>query len=282
MPRSIPYDPSRKALLFPELGDTVLKPGAPPAEPLLCVEAARLAYKKAESGAQAMEELRAIFRGIALDRFEFLDEWDTEAFLAGSPDLAVLAFRGTEQKVGDFATDLDAAQVGWPRGGRVHAGFAHALKIAWPTIETWLATPPQPRRLIFTGHSLGAALATLAASLHPPDALYTFGSPRVGDAAFTATLAGVQTFRYVDCCDLICRIPPENLLVEHYQHVGQERYIDSAGTVHENFDDAAIRRDQTEARERYFVELAWRRGTVPVRDLADHAPINYVSAVWGS
>jgi hypothetical protein len=33
------------------------------------------------------------------------------------------------------------------------------------------------------------------------------------------------------------------------------------------------------ARSLYMYRWAWRPGTVWVRDLADHAPINYVSAV---
>lgn len=279
MPSPIAYDASRRSLLMPELGETVLEAGPVPADALLCVEAARLAYKKAESGPQAMAELRGIFAGIGLDRFEFLDEVDTEAFLAASDDLAVLAFRGTEQKVGDFASDLDARQVAWS-AGRVHAGFAQAYEVARERIETWLTARPRPRRLLFTGHSLGAALATLAASVHKPDGLYTFGSPLVGDAGFVATVTS-PTFRYVDCCDLICRIPPQNLLGEEFQHVAKAIYIDSAGRVQAAIDETSIEKDQAQARQDYIFHYAWRRGTVAVRDLADHAPINYVSAVWG-
>ena len=56
----------------------------------------------------------------------------------------------------------------------------------------WLAGPAcQHSRLILAGHSLGAALATLAATVFPPALLVTLGSPRVGDAEFVAALAEV-------------------------------------------------------------------------------------------
>ena len=37
--------------------------------------------------------------------------------------------------------------------------------------------------MLYTGHSMGDALAILAASLRRPRAVYTFGAPRMGDAA---------------------------------------------------------------------------------------------------
>ena len=37
--------------------------------------------------------------------------------------------------------------------------------------------------------------------------------------------------------------------------------------------------DQSTARKKYLLEHAWRFGNVVTRDLADHAPINYVSAL---
>lgn len=64
--------------------------------------------------------------------------------------------------------------------------------------------------MFMTGHGLGAALATLMASVRTPAALYTFRSPKVGDADFVATLAPIKSYRYVNCCDLVPQIPQQN------------------------------------------------------------------------
>jgi hypothetical protein len=134
-------------------------------------------------------------------------------------------------------------------------------------------------RLLFTGHSLGAAMATLASSLQPADSLYTFGCPRVGDPAFVNSLRGLDNHRYVDCCDLVARVPPEGML--GYTHLpGDVFYIDlNREVARRDPGDAYIAADRTRAEEEYLVDYAWRIGDVPLRPLADHAPVNYVLPV---
>ncbi|HEX6742050.1 MAG TPA: lipase family protein, partial [Sphingomicrobium sp.] len=114
-----------------------------------------------------------------------------------------------------------------------------------------------------------------------PDAqLVTFGSPRVGDEGFAALFAGRDVRRYVDCTDLVTSVPPQLL---GYVHVGPERYIDCFGTVQEKPPSPeAIAEDRRFARGSYAVKHAWKVWrNVLIRDLADHAPVNYVSAVLG-
>ena len=192
-------------------------------------------------------------------------------------DVSVLALRGTEaDNPTDLATDATAVLMKWESGGRVHRGFAQALLATWPLIAPLLENVEQT--LGFTGHSLGAALATLAASKHRPTQVYTFGSPRVGNAAFTNTLAGVDVQRYVDCCDFVCRIPPA---IFEYHHVGTVQYINRNGVRQTNPTTAEIHADRARGREEYVQHYAWKIGNVAVRELADHAPINYVSGIIG-
>ncbi|HEX8011036.1 MAG TPA: hypothetical protein VF814_08890 [Casimicrobiaceae bacterium] len=107
--------------------------------------------------------------------------------------------------------------------------------------------------------------------------LFTLGSPRVGDPTFAATLAGIDGARIVDCCDAVTQLPPE---VPAYTHIRPPTYITRSGVTVENADDASIATDQFNGRMEYFVKYAWRIGTVFVRDLADHAPINYARAFF--
>ena len=78
--------------------------------------------------------------------------------------------------------------------------------------------------LFFAGHGLGAALATLAAARHTPTALYTYGSPRVGDAACATSLRSIEnTFhRVIYDEDIVIGLPPMEL---GFQHVGKAQHL---------------------------------------------------------
>jgi triacylglycerol lipase len=134
--------------------------------------------------------------------------------------------------------------------------------------------------ILFTGHSLGAALAALAASLfgaaNAGSALYTIGSPRVGNPEFAATLDALEVQRYVDCCDLVTRVPPPEM---GYTHVAKPNYVDRNGLITVDPSDSFTASDRAAAEIDYLLRYAWRIGNVGVRDLADHTPVNYVWAV---
>lgn len=163
-----------------------------------------------------------------------------------------------------FALSLEASTVTWPDGGTVHAGVADAFNSVRAKVRDWLAHP-RDMKAVFTGHSLGRALATLAASQWTASNVITFGSPSVGNAAFADTVKADAVARYVDCCDIVTRVPPK---MTSYPHVGSALYI-------ENEIEAA----RTTAWMAYRRDDAWRIGTVLFRDLADHAPINYERAL---
>lgn len=158
---------------------------------------------------------------------------DTQSYLAGNDDMLILAFRGTES-LRDWMTDADIDLVGGP-GGRVHEGFSVALNYVWRDIWKYLRECRKGRALWITGHSLGAALATLATARlrlekdEPVNGLYTFGSPRVGDREFARNFNAdfeAGAFRYVNNNDIVTRVPFRAL---RYSHVGTFRYFDEYG-----------------------------------------------------
>lgn len=280
----IAYDPSRSALYTPEQRDTLFEAGQNYSATQLAIEAARLAYYRSESSAPQRERLTdALARAGFADLVLFLDvPTGAEAFAArrSVDGVALLALRGTQpDDLADIATDLRANTVAWTESaGRVHAGFAFATRALIPQIRQWIAdTNPDLTRLILTGHSLGAAMATLVASIWRPNWLVTLGSPRVGDDAFVATVAASNIVRLVDCCDVVTELPPA---IGGYNHLPTCTYLTRDGTVLENPAQPVIDADRQAARLEYLTAYAWKSGAVIVRDLADHAPVNYARAFW--
>lgn len=131
----------------------------------------------------------------SLDTFEFklnktFDKNDTQAILVTnkSLNLLVLAFRGTEKNsIKDIKTDAKAKITNDGNAGKMHQGFKEAYEQVAEQIQQTLDQEPYSNMPLFIcGHSLGGALATIAAKkiVHKAGlaACYTFGSPRVGNA----------------------------------------------------------------------------------------------------
>lgn len=274
------YDPSTAALTSPGAAPTVLPSGIQPSLAALCSELSRLVYVAFEADTvQAKRLLQDLNRaGIAAYTPICSAETGTQAFGVTLADgRALLVFRGTEpQALSDLGTDLSATPMPWRMdGAQVHQGFKRAFDSIEGVMTAWLAGR-HGAQVICTGHSLGAALATLAASQLQAGSLYTFGSPRVGNQAFAATLASTNVERYVDCCDVVPHLPPES---PWYVHVGERRYIDAGGHMAALGCDPTA--DRIQARADYLLHDAWRIGALISRDLADHSPINYVRAFFG-
>ena len=281
----IAYSPKKDDLYYPCKNAQFFPAGAPKSDAALCVELARLAYCRSETTfAFDQARIKNELGNIGFTAAGFFEsqqiklDGGTHCFVAVSNDqkLSAVAFRGTDKDdPTDLGKDINGLKVPWEHGGQVHCGFWDALAEVRPGLVKALSSVPG--RLLFTGHSLGAALATLLAGLKAPDALYTFGSPLVGDPAFVATLSAVKNFRYVDCCDIVTRIPPEGL---GYAHLGQPYYIAQDRSVTFNPADSFIRDDRIEAFFEYPLKYhAWKKENVGMRELADHTPVNYVSAV---
>jgi hypothetical protein len=291
------YDPTMVALLHPEESHPEglhVGGGGWPVE-AVCAEFARLAYFRFEEPEGEARLIAALAQagfgppklfnskiptfGNPLRRFlQSVRARDAQAFASSSDDgdVTILAFRGTQaDSTGDLVSDLWAFRHSTSLG-KVHKGFWLAYQSLADKIGAWLAEAP-PRRLIVTGHSLGAAMATVMAALHKDVELITFGCPLVGDRRF-AEAFGREALRYVDCADVVTTVPYRFM---GYVHFGRLRYIDRHGTVHESVPDQAwIDEDRRQAGLDYR-RYRGRTGVVPLRRGADHAPVNYVSAVAG-
>lgn len=279
------YDPSSAALYHPERCETIFTSGQTYSTVQVAVEAARLAYYRAEeSPAERARLLDALARVGFSNLVLFVDSKSGAAAFAARRSLdgtALLSFRGTQpDNYKDLLADIQANLVTWPESaGRVHHGFAVDLRALKSQILEWIDTAkPDTNKLILTGHSLGAALATLAATLWRPAWLVTLGSPRVGDAAFAATVSATHVVRLVDCCDAVTEVPPES---GGYVHVTSKTYLTRDAQTIEDPMQSLVTSDRERARVDYLLRYAWQFWrNVPLRGLADHAPVNYVRALF--
>ena len=195
-------------------------------------QAANIAYQDKPTIQPAVADL-------GLKQFEFLSRRDTEGYIAANEHIIIVAFRGTEPThLRDLLSDAQFHKVQGPLG-EVHRGFLHAFQLVKDDMVKAiqrLRNKSNPQSLWCTGHSLGGALAVVAAAQllvdgHKVNGLYTFGQPRVGDETFATECArrmAGQHFRFVNNNDTVTRVPPRALA---YAHAGDVRYIDADGQI---------------------------------------------------
>ncbi|NJN20493.1 MAG: lipase family protein [Leptolyngbya sp. RL_3_1] len=189
---------------------------------------------------------------------------DTQAAILYEPDLnqAILVFRGSESKV-DWFNNAQFRQKTYPYGDdsstdvRFHRGFMAAYFAVRDRLQAVIRQYPTAT-LVVTGHSLGGALATIAAldlqyniTQHSkqPLSVYTFGAPRVGNAALVESFSQrvPNSYRFVYGRDLVTHLPR---VWQGYRHVP--------------------------AAEKLPAPFTWKFFT---QSLKDHEIINYVSSL---
>ncbi|MDA0813340.1 MAG: lipase family protein [Verrucomicrobia bacterium] len=196
-----------------------------------------------------------------------------------TPDTpTVLCFRGSCDPR-HWVFNVGALLVDWPGGGKVHMGFQQAYSKLKKSLLEELTDRPAAR-LIITGHSLGAALAQLAASdldLPCPN-VYTFGSPRPGNGDFRDALeARGQIHRIVHGHDFVTQLPQhwKRLNRHAFVHPGRPVRITGDGTFEES-DDVSLPTPEQMLQQSLEAIKSTPNLSQPVPALLDHAPIQYV------
>ena len=166
------------------------------------------------------------FKSFGFNIVEFFDIDGAQAYLLKDMNgIHVLSFRGTEvTQKSDILADLKAGKNIEACGGKVHVGFKGEINKVWPAIEKAIANIDT---LYLTGHSLGAAMATIAASRMQSKvtALITFGSPRVGNQEFVSSL-NVTHYRVQNNCDDVTKVP---FRLSGFRHHGTHMYMNFYG-----------------------------------------------------
>lgn len=201
------------------------------------------------------------------------------AFIAISGASAVLSFRGTAiHERENIMNDIDLSLVPISDNISVHKGFLRSLDQIWPEIEVALNQLKKRKiNIWYTGHSLGAAMATIATSRLKATATYGFGSPRVGNKSFCESVKNQNIYNMVNCCDAVTILPPEIL---GYKEAGETVFITSKSRLIFSPSNKQIIRERTLGYIQFYRNLYWfHSDSVYLRSLADHIIVNYSSAI---
>lgn len=223
---------------------------------------------------------------------------DNRGMVLSSETALVVVFRGTRLQVhsvldaaevvlinqDDLWTDSQFLPAAAHVGGRVHAGFLRAFVEISDDLDAIVRARRPGQTVWLAGHSLGGALATLAAA-HLGDAtvqgLYTYGCPRVGDAAFVRTLPARSHYRHVHRDDWVPSVPPAML---GNVHAGTCRVVPGSPPRKFRDDLASGAKASAAALVAWVKELKLKFGDLPMHlpGLVDHAPIYYATLLWNA
>ncbi len=232
---------------------------------LLFAELSRLAYA-------SPERVEKIVYEAGLDQCTFIARDGAEAYVFGNRFDCMIVCRGTEpNQWNDIEADANAWTV-VSEVGRVHSGFHTEVNELWPLLEQQIKEDQRP--MWFSGHSLGGAMAAVCAvrcKISPipsnPQAIFSYGAPRVGDRSYTSFLK-VKHYRWVNNNDIVPRVPPRWL---GYRHMGQEIYINRNGKI-------SNLRSWFRVRDRFYGLLASLR-LWKLDYFSDHSMVDYIKHV---
>jgi len=190
-----------------------------------------LMAKMAETAYLDGPEAQPRYKSMGFHQHLFIDIDGAQCHVVSNQDMFVLCFRGTEpSEFSDIKADLNALPDRANNGsGWVHNGFQTEVDKIWNEIVRVLDTA-KGKKFYITGHSLGGAMATIATSrlADQVDALYTYGSPRVGTRKFVKSFLHVPHYRHVNNNDIVPKVP---FAIMGYRHTCTPRYINYYGRI---------------------------------------------------
>lgn len=145
-----------------------------------------------------------------------------EAIYIEFPDTDVLVFRGTEpSKAEDWRTILSFVSHPFVTGVSAHKGFVSSARALYQQLEMVLHIRDPSRPLIYSGHSMGGAIALLFALFAEPTYIVTYGQPRVfhKSSVLPEVYSRVEITRLKTTYDFVPSLPMQ---WQGYYHIGKE------------------------------------------------------------
>jgi triacylglycerol lipase len=220
-----------------------------------CAVASCLAYEDPDrEGDDVNPEFEARAKRFGLGSVKPLRRKEHYAAVFETDHDAIVSFRGTVgRRAWRTNFDILLESTDW---GKVHRGFYQALDRFWEELSPLARAKREAgKRLWLTGHSMGGALAMLAAArLHIDggldcDGIYTFGQPPVGVRGFGEKFEekfGQRYHRFVNHVDGVVDIP-----LRRIRHFSDPWVFDADGNLEEAPGFLAQIRMQWRAQQRF-------------------------------
>lgn len=222
----------------------------------------------------------------------FADNFEaTQCAIVHNAETIIVVFRGTEfnplrilNGLLDSAVDARASFAEVKElSGAVHKGMWKNVAEIYPQLTKILTEIRTTQSVWFAGHSLGGALALLAAKLYrvrkqkTVQGIYTIGCPRVGNQAFAANFQ-IPHFRLINNQDPVTKIPtfgktPNSLFqTENYVPCGAVTFFDEHGAISATDNRPAITSN--------LLLGGLTLGGSLLAQMFDHAPLRYSQKIW--
>lgn len=176
--------------------------------------AAELLSKLSDIAYQPYMDAEPAFKELGFNRVVAFSSATMFGYVANHNDIAIVAFRGSEQEFGDWWTNISRTPM--PIDGKqVHSGFWTSYLAMKPQIEHAL-DQANAEHVWICGHSLGGALAVCCAydfdrAGRDIDGVMTFGHPMIARQSLADEIDDRLLGRYarfVNRNDTVARIPP--------------------------------------------------------------------------
>jgi triacylglycerol lipase len=179
------------------------------------------------------DEIEAWAQAAGFEQSKPFDYENVQGFWCANNESSLLIFRGTSNP-GQWLRDVRFLPAPHP-WGHVHVGFRDGVAAVETALAAFDVVARNVQNVWIAGHSLGGALAVIAAARMKMRTgisalLHTYGQPAVGLNDFAERYSvelPQRLWRFVNQSDIVTRVPPGPL----YRHVGTVKRIVRPGDL---------------------------------------------------
>ncbi len=177
---------------------------------LFCSYLSHLSYHSQDFIKNILQHINPLY-------IKFYDASEKQGFYLETQYYIFFVFRGTDDALTDFKNDLKFWKTSY-KDYDVHTGFFNAFQKVRYQLDTDLSYANTcGKHIIYCGHSMGGALATILCLDILPHSLITFGCPRVSSGQnFIDLLSTINSRRYVNKGDIVSGLPQYFLGYTHH------------------------------------------------------------------